>query len=310
MPGELQAIGAPKFTLGGCVANTGFDLVHAGIPTKVEALVGADQLGGIARALLAERGIDNSRIKTSGTSSTSYSIVIQPKNIDRTIWHDPGANNDFDPTKLDLSGVDILHIGYPPIMLGTLKDDGAPIREIFKKAKEMGITTSLDMALVDPISPAAKINWKRFFKETMPLTDVFSPSVEDIVTALKVDHHATHDEVIKYAEEFVQMGAGVVCLSDGERGLYFKTAGKERLEKAGRGFAKTAGAWADQARWYEPIKPEEFVGTTGAGDAATAGLLYAISKELGPEAGAKMATAFPAITISGKKTTPENIAKF
>ena len=310
VPGQLQEIGAAKFTLGGCVANTGFDLVSAGVPTKVEALVGDDYLGNIARSLLQERGVDSSKIRTSKESETSWSVIIQPKDIDRTIWHDPGANNFFDPSNLDLTGVDILHIGYPPIMLATLKDDGAPIREIFKKAKDLGITTSLDMAVVDPNSPAAKINWGRFFELTMPLTDVFSPSVEDIFTARLMGRHATHDEVVKTANDFVAQGCGVVCLSNGENGLYFASGSAERLANAGRGFAKTSGAWANQNAWYQPVKPEKFVGTTGAGDATSAGLLYAIANEMGPDGGAKFATAFPSITISGRKTTPENLKAF
>jgi sugar/nucleoside kinase (ribokinase family) len=202
-----------------------------------------------------------------------------------------------------------MHIGYPPILPGTLEDDGAPLRDLLKRAKSLGITTSMDMAGVDPKSEGGKVNWNRFFELTMPYLDVFSPSVEDIFTARKIGRHATREEVISTAEELVGYGCAVVLLSDGENGLYLKTAGKDRLGTSGRAFEKNSSEWSDCAKWYDAINPEVFVSTLAAGDACSAGLLYAIAREMGPEQGAHFALAFPAVTIAGKITTEAEVLK-
>src|SRR3990172_9091313 len=48
----------------------------------------------------------------------------------------------------------LFHFGYPPLMKRMYEARGHELREIFRRAKGTGVTTSLDMALPDPSSPA------------------------------------------------------------------------------------------------------------------------------------------------------------
>ena len=125
VPGQLYEIGSAQLTLGGCVANTGLALAAAGTPTSVCSRVGDDPLGEIARRLLAEQGVDLEGITTTAGAATSYSIVLQLPGRDRTFWHHPGANAAFTGREVNLDGVDILHLGYPPLLPELLADDAA-----------------------------------------------------------------------------------------------------------------------------------------------------------------------------------------
>ena len=160
MPGQLYEIGSARFTLGGCVANTGLALVAAGVPTRVCSRVGNDPLGEIARRLLTEQEVDLEGIVTTTGAATSYSIVLQLPGRDRTFWHHAGANAAFTGREVNLDRVDILHLGYPPLLPELLADDAAPLLNLLKEARSRQITTSLDLAVVDPRSRAAEVDWR------------------------------------------------------------------------------------------------------------------------------------------------------
>ena len=48
----------------------------------------------------------------------------------------------------------------------------------FEKAKEAGATTSLDLSLSNPESPAGKADWPAILRKTLPYVDIFVPSIE------------------------------------------------------------------------------------------------------------------------------------
>ena len=129
-PGRLYEVGAARLTLGGCVANTALALHAAGVPTRVSATVGDDPLGEIARRLLAEQGIGAEGIATAAGAATSYSLVFQPRGQDRTFWHHAGANAAFTGREVDLDGIDVLHVGYPPLLPALLTDDAEPLLQL------------------------------------------------------------------------------------------------------------------------------------------------------------------------------------
>src|SRR5207248_9835441 len=99
-------------------------------------------------------------------------------------------------------------------------------------------------------------------------------------------------------DEFLAMGVAVVMLTDGPDGLSLSTAPAARLARAGAVLAEGAAAWAGQRHFLVP--PRVPVRTTvGAGDAATAGLLYGLLAGLGPGESLDLAARTAAARVSG-----------
>ena len=140
--------------------------------TRVCARVGNDPLGEIASSPARRGGIDLEDVTTTAGAATSYSIVLQLPGRDRTFWHHPGANAEFTGREVNLAGVDILHVGYPPLLPALLADDAAPLLNLLKEARSRQITTSIDLAVVDPRSRAADVGWRRVFARIMPYVDI------------------------------------------------------------------------------------------------------------------------------------------
>ena len=303
-PGELMEVGPARLTLGGSVANTGRALAAAGLATRAQAVVGDDDLGRLVIDLATREGMECSGIEVRSGVSTSYSLIVEPTDVDRSIWHHPGANELFDGCGVDPTQARVFHVGYPPLLPALLADDGRPLRAVLERARSAGTTTSLDMAVVDPGSPVAAADWPAFFAAVLPLIDVLSPSYDDIASALGSDEPADLERVERLARGLLADGAAVVALSAGALGLYLVTAGVDRLQGAGSLLAEQAALWADRAFWTAADPVAKVVTTNGAGDAATAGLLHGMITGAGPEASARRATRFAALSIAGRRPTP------
>jgi sugar/nucleoside kinase (ribokinase family) len=310
VPGQLYEIGSAQLTLGGCVANTGLALAAAGIPTQVCSRVGNDPLGEIARRLLTEQGVDLEGITTTVGAATSYSIVLQLPGHDRTFWHHAGANAAFTGREVDLDGVDILHLGYPPLLPALLADDAAPLLNLLKEARSRQITTALDLAVVDPRSRAAEVEWRKIFAKIMPYVDIASPSIDDLTSALAITRTPDQDLVEESAHRLIADGCAVATVSAGARGAFAVSAGADRLAAAGSALASVRSAWSSTAEWVPAAKPRRVVNTTGAGDAATAGLLYGLAQGTGIRRATRLAAQFAAASIEGKRPDTEEAGRW
>jgi sugar/nucleoside kinase (ribokinase family) len=305
VPGQLYEIGSAQLTLGGSVANTGLALAAAGIPTRVCATVGNDPLGEIAGRLLTEQGVELEGITTTAGAATSYTIVLQLPDHDRTFWHHSGANAMFTGREVGLDGVDILHLGYPPLLPALLTDDAAPLLKLFKEARSREITTSLDLAVVDPRSSAAEADWRKIFAKIMPYVDIASPSIDDLTSALAITRTPDDDLIEECAHRLIEDGCAVATVSAGARGAFSVSAGADRLAAAGSALASVRSAWSSTAEWVPAARPKRVVNTTGAGDAATAGLLYGLAQGAGIRRATRLAARFAAASIEGTRPDAE-----
>jgi len=310
VPGQLYEIGSAQLSLGGCVANTGLALAAAGIPTRVCSSVGNDPLGGIARRLLAEQGVDLEGITTTAGAATSYSIVLQVPGRDRTFWHHPGANAAFTGREVNLDGADVFHLGYPPLLPALLADGAAPLLNLLKEARSRQITTSLDLAVVDRRSRAAEADWRGIFARIMPYVDIATPSIDDLTSALAITRTPDDDLVEECAHRLVEDGCAVAVVSAGARGAFAVSAGADRLAAAGAALSFVRSAWSSTADWVPAAAPRRVVSTTGAGDAATAGLLYGLAKGTGIRRATRLAARFAAATIEGKRPSAEEAGRW
>lgn len=298
VPGRLTEVGAIVIEAGGAVANTGRVLARLGHEVTASAVVGDDDLGSILRNRIAAAGLDPAGL-VSGEQATSYSIVVQPQGQNRSFWHHIGANAAFDGSGVELTGADVVHLGYPPVLARMVADRGGRLLAMLRRAHEGGVTTSIDMAVVDQRSAAARLDWHDLYGGFLPLTDLFSPSVDDLTSTLRTQEVTTRADVDRLADELLALGAGIVMVTAGEDGLLVRGASRERLEAGSPRLASLAPVWADAREWADARPVARLLTTNGAGDAATAALIHAVGLGLGPDETAGLIARIAAAHIEG-----------
>jgi sugar/nucleoside kinase (ribokinase family) len=97
-------------------------------------------------------------------------------------------------------------------------------------------------------------------------------------------------------QELLDMGAKIVALKIGERGLYLRTASAIALTQMGRCQVADVAAWSDRELWA-PCFATRVVGTTGSGDATIAGFLLGLLHAMTPEAALLVACAVGACSV-------------
>ena len=314
-PGQLVDIGPVDYCTGGPVSNTGLALTKLGIETRLMGKVGDDLFGRAIQDYVGTYGAGLAEAMVVDSSAhTSYTIVITPPGVDRLFLHYPGANDTFGASDVrydQLRGARLFHFGYPPLMRRMYEDGGRELASIFGQAKETGVTTSLDMALPDPSSPAGRADWGAILRAVLPHVDIFMPSIEEILFMLRRDtYQALREEAggpnilpLVTAEllsdlgwELLGLGTTIVVLKLGDRGLYLRTAGRSKLAALGRARPSDPAAWADKELWA-PCFQVEMVGTTGSGDATIAGFLSGLLRDLSPEEAVTAAVAVGACNV-------------
>jgi sugar/nucleoside kinase (ribokinase family) len=307
VPGTLSIVDAPVITTGGAVPNVGLDLHKLGIPVSLTARIGDDPLGGLVRERISHGGSGLARgILTVPGEITSYTVVLSPPGIDRIFLHCPGANAGFMDSDIKDSTLDdasILHLGYPPLLNAMFSDGGGGLQRLFSRAHDRGVLTSLDMSLPDPDSESGRVDWRGFLKRVLPYTDFFAPSAEELLFMLDRgaysglmerraagEHEACVDLAAAgaMAREALEFGAGAVMIKLGEKGIYSRTSG---------GRAGFPPGWTDKELYRPVFVAGRSAGTTGAGDAAVAGMLASIFKGLSAEAAIIMAAAVGACCV-------------
>ncbi len=205
----------------------------------------------------------------------------------------------------------LFHLGYPPLLERLYEKQGLQLVDIFRSAKGLGVTTSLDMAVFDPTSAAGRADWVTILGAVMPYLDVFLPNIEETLITLRRD---TYDDLVKQAggpqilpqvtprllsdigQQVLEMGAKIVGLKLGDRGFYLRTGAAADIEALGAARPSDVSAWADRELWA-PCFRVAVRGTTGAGDATVAGFLSALLRDLPPEKAATAAVAVGACNV-------------
>jgi sugar/nucleoside kinase (ribokinase family) len=332
IPGHLLEVGPATLSTGGTVSNAGINLHRLGIHTYLMGKIGDDALGKVILEIVNGRDPELARgmIVVPGESS-SYTLVVDPPGVDRVFLHYPGTNHTFGVEDIRyelLAGVRLFHFGYPPLMTRMYADGGQELAGIFRRARETGVTTSLDMAMPDASGPSGRADWQLVLARTLPYVDLFVPSVQELLYMLRRDRFEqliaqagaanllgalTVEEIVSLADKALTLGAGVVLLKLGTRGAYLRTA--PGLSALGRGAPADYAAWSNRQLWAPCFRPEAVRSTVGTGDAAIAGFLAALLRGAPPSMTLNVAAAAGACCVeepgalAGVRTWEETLAR-
>jgi sugar/nucleoside kinase (ribokinase family) len=246
-PGQLVGTDNIELVTGGTVGNFGRVLGPLGEPAIALCRVGTDVLGDVVAQQLATWA-DTSYVTRSTTSPTSGTIVFVLPDGERSFIHAKGANTEFAADHIPLealaaAGVHFLHLGYA-MLLPAL--DGPPMVEVLRRARTLGMTTSLDITW-DPTG-----RWMQDVGPLLPHVDIFCPN------------DAEAQALTGFSDPAL---AGMALLAAGVRRLVVVTCGARGL----------VACWPDGRSLSVPATPAVVADSTGAGDCCFAGLLAGLA---------------------------------
>ena len=135
-PGRLLEVGPVRYSTGGSVSNTGLSLHKLGVSIRLIGKIGDDLFGGAIRHFVQRFGPDLADdMLVDADASSSYTIVLNPPNVDRIFLHHPGANDAFYAADVRYDVIArsrLFHFGYPPIMKAMYENSGAELAEMFE----------------------------------------------------------------------------------------------------------------------------------------------------------------------------------
>ncbi|MHB1293876.1 MAG: carbohydrate kinase family protein [Anaerolineae bacterium] len=312
-PGRLTEVGRALLSTGGAVSNTGLSMFRLGLDVRLVARIGDDVIAGVTRNILNAISPHLTEELSIGRGEpSSYTLVINPPGIDRTFLHCTGTNDTFGSEDVSvelLAQARLFHFGYPPLMRRMYADGGDELSALLRKAKSTGVTTSLDMAMPDPTRPSGKADWRRILSLALPHVDVFLPSFEELLYMLRRARYDELDravgpahmldalepaEISSLAEETLSLGAKVLVIKLGHRGLYVRTA--PALGEMGRAAPAEPANWSGRELWA-PCFQVQVLGTVGSGDSTIAGFLAGLLRGQRIEDAATSAVAVGACNV-------------
>lgn len=293
-PGKLIEVEGLSIALGGVVANTGLAMRKFGRRVKPMCLVGNDIFGDIVVSKFREHGVA-AGVRRTDRAGTAYGLVIAPPGVDRIFLEDPGCNGLFTAADIDYATVGksrLFHFGYPTLMKRMFAHGGAELRKMFRRVRELGVATSLDLTLLDPDGAAGKADWRRILTAVLPYVDIFAPSIEELLCLLEPRQYARilsaagNGNVIdaiprklydRLGSRILALGVKILMIKAGQRGAYLRTGDVQKLNAA-TALKLSGGNWSRRAVWIPafPADRRRMKNACGAGDCAVAGLLSAM----------------------------------
>lgn len=265
-PGMLANIISIEQATGGCLANTIVDVARIDPSLRLVGLgcVGDDDNGRFALKYLHESGIDVSNIIISKTARTSFTDAMQDRTTgERTFFTFGGASDEFNYDSIDYDAIDtdIFHLGYALLLAGMDAPNpefGTVMAKTLAKVHSMGVKTSMDIVSED--SPRAG----GIIRCSLKYCDYLIVNEQESSVAAEIPIRDGRGKLIAknmrpLCEKMFELGVKDIVTIHCPEGSFSMEA---------------SGAYHEQPSFN---LPQGFiVGTTGAGDAFCAGMLFGI----------------------------------
>lgn len=263
-PGGDALATASHLGAGGSAANAAIVLAKLGQPSRLLARLGSDAWADAALRALAQAGVDTQTIQRDGAASTGLFFIPVTPDGERTMFGLRGANVRLDPHTVEpaLAGARWLHVsGYA--LLETPQRDAA-LRAL-DLAQAQGVPASVDAGRL--------LAWQH--------PDLLRRLLPRLALCV-LDREAARGVVgevagpAEAAEALTAAGVGLAALTLGAQGAYLQS-GSQIVR--------------------QPPFAVDVVDTTGAGDAFSAGLIFAQLRGLSLPAAATLAAALGALAV-------------
>jgi len=168
-----------SITLGSSSAIFAHNLACLGNKVGFSSCIGSDPFGEICLKRLGESGVDVSRVRRMPTKTTGLTVIL-PQRKQRFILTYPGTMYEMGERDLDLTYVfsaKHLHVSSYFLQKGLR----ASLLDIFRKAKDAGLTTSLDTN-DDPEN-----RWSSEIQLLLKYTDILLPNEREACKLAQVD---------------------------------------------------------------------------------------------------------------------------
>jgi sugar/nucleoside kinase (ribokinase family) len=198
-----------NLTLGSSSAIFASNLSTLGTKVAFAGMLGQDNFGDHVVASLEARGVDTQYIIRSVKHRTGATMVLN-FGEDRAMVTYPGAMNHFTITDVADEAIHRarhLHLSSVFLLPALMPD----ITALFKKAKSLGLTTSIDPQW----DPAEK--WDVPFEELLPYVDVFMPNLTELYALTQAASLQQGIDTLKPSGRIiiVKNGSDGACLWDG-----------------------------------------------------------------------------------------------
>lgn len=251
-----------SITLGSSSAIFAHNLSLLGNRVGFNSCIGDDPLGAICVDRLSVSGVDVTGVRTLGGQTTGLTVIL-PHTKDRYIFTYPGTMHSMTAKDLDLDHVfnsKHLHIASYFLLKGISPD----LPELFRRAKQLGLTISLDTN-DDPADL-----WSPELQSLFPYLDVLLLNERELC---KIAQNTNLNQAI----ENTAKRAALLVVKRGSQGALARTSGK------------TFSA--------APLAVE-IIDSVGAGDSFDAGFIHAFIRGQDTEACLRSGNLAAALSVT------------
>ena len=262
--GKLALVPHLEIHLGGLAGVTASVFSALGGRAAFVGALGQDGFGDYVHGALAAHGVNVDYVRRVEGEGTPATVVLVSEDGERTFLHHAGCSQSLRESDIDYALFKRgrhLHWGGPSVTPGL---DGEPIGRVLKKARELGLTTSVDTCY------DGRGLWLARIEHALPHLDIVMSSLEE------ARMYTGRQEPEEIADFYCEYGPRIAVIKLGERGLFVKQDGEAQ---------------------YLPAHNVEVRDTTGAGDAACGGFLFGYLQGWSVKESARLANAVGALTV-------------
>jgi sugar/nucleoside kinase (ribokinase family) len=198
-----------SITLGSSSAIFAHNLASLGNKVGFSSCIGSDPFGEICLKRLGESGVDLSRVRRMAGKTTGLTVILAERN-QRYILTYPGTIYEMSERELDLSYVfNAKHLHVSSYFLQ--KSLRASLIEIFRNAKEAGLTTSLDTN-DDPEN-----RWSSEIQVLLKYTDILLPNEREACKLAQVND-------LERAADMLSQKVPVLVVKRGSQGAFVRAS--------------------------------------------------------------------------------------